>query len=93
MTYLRIFSLEGMAKICCHSSDFLIRPTPTHDYSLGVDVKISNFWFAHPTIVRAVKDAFPETSRIREDTQAMEDTVSYVSDHFGMYSLLCMCAY
>jgi len=48
-----------------------------------------------PTIVRAVKDAFPETSRNPEDTQATEDTVSDVSDQFGMYSLLllsaCMC--
>jgi len=26
----------------------LIRPTPTHDNSLRVDLKISNFWFAHP---------------------------------------------
>jgi len=28
--------------VCCHSSVFLIRPT------LGVDLKISNIWFAHP---------------------------------------------
>jgi len=49
LTNMRIFSLEGMAKICCHSSVFLISPTPTHDNSFGVDLKISIFWFAHPT--------------------------------------------
>jgi len=47
MTYLTIFSLEGKDKICCHSSVFLIRPTPTHYNSLGVDLKISIFWLAH----------------------------------------------
>jgi len=48
MTYLMIFSLEGKDKICCHSSVFLITPTPIHDNSLGVDLKILIFWFAHP---------------------------------------------
>jgi len=49
LTYLMIFSLEGKDKICCHFSVFLIIPTPTHDNSLGVDLKISIFWFAYPT--------------------------------------------
>jgi len=49
-TYLTIFSLEKMDEIYCHSSVFLIRPTPTHNNSLGVDLKISIFWFAHPII-------------------------------------------
>jgi len=43
-----VFSLERMEEICCHSSVFLIRLTPTHDNSLGVEFKISMFWFAHP---------------------------------------------
>jgi len=47
-TYLTIFSLERMDEICYHSSVFLIRPIPTHENSLGVDLKISIFWFAHP---------------------------------------------
>jgi len=50
LTYLTIFSQEGIGKICCHCSVFLIRHTPTHDNSLGVDLKISIFWFACPTI-------------------------------------------
>jgi len=52
LTYLTIFSLEGMGKICCHSSVFLIRPTPTHNNSLRVNLKISIFWFADPILDR-----------------------------------------
>jgi len=46
-----------------------------------------------PTIVRVIKDAFLETSSNPEDTQATEDTVSDVSDHFGMYPLLLLSVY
>jgi len=48
LMHLTIFSLVGMDEICCHSSVFLIRPTPTHNNSLKVDLKILIFWFMHP---------------------------------------------
>jgi len=35
LMHLMILLLEGMDEICCHSSIFLIRPTPTHNNSLG----------------------------------------------------------
>jgi len=50
LTYSTIFSLEGMGEIYCHSSVFLIRPTPTHKNSLQANLKISIFWLDHPTI-------------------------------------------
>ena len=50
LTYLTIFTVEGMDEICCHYSVFLIRPTPTHDSSLQVNLKISISEFADPTL-------------------------------------------
>ena len=47
--YFALFSLEEIDEICCHTSVFLIRPTPTHDYSLQVNLKILIFQFADPT--------------------------------------------
>ena len=39
-----------MEEICYHSSVFLITPTPIHDNSLQVNLKISIFKFADPII-------------------------------------------
>jgi len=44
-----------IGEIYCHSSVFLIRPTPTHNSSLPVNLKISIFWFAHPYHRRRIK--------------------------------------
>ena len=48
--YFSIFSLQGMNEIYCHASVFLIRPTPTHNNTLQVILKISIFWFADPSL-------------------------------------------
>ena len=47
--YFSVFPLQGMHRICCHASVFLIRPTPTHNNTLQIIVKISIFRFADPT--------------------------------------------
>jgi len=41
--YFLIFPLQEMLGICCHASVFLIRPTPTHNNTLQVILKISIF--------------------------------------------------
>ena len=46
----QVFPLQGMHGICCHASVFLIRPTPTHNNTLQVILKISIFRFADPTL-------------------------------------------
>ena len=46
--YFSIFSLQGMNRIYCYASVFLIRPTPTHNNTLQVILKISIFRFADP---------------------------------------------
>ena len=40
-----------MHGICCHDRVFLIRPTPTHDNTLLIILRISIFWFADPTVL------------------------------------------
>jgi len=37
-----------MHRIWYHASVFLIRPTPTHDSTLQVILKVSIYWFADP---------------------------------------------
>ena len=47
-----------MHGICCHTSVFLIRPTPTHNNTLQVILKISIFQFANPTTSIVIKYMF-----------------------------------
>ena len=46
--YFVRFPLQGMQGICCNVSVFLIRPTPMHNISFKVILKISIFQFAAP---------------------------------------------
>ena len=49
LRYFFKFPLQGMHRICCHVSVFLIRPYPTHNNTLQVILKTSIFQFADPT--------------------------------------------
>ena len=52
--YFVRFPLQGMQGICCNVSVFLIRPTPMHNISFKVILKILIFRFADPIFDKPV---------------------------------------